>query len=316
MRTPAGYLFVGFGMKFTKPPITILEQIDLLRARGMEIEDQAVAEAALSRLNYYRLSAYWHPFYEGDPRRHRFRAGASFSSALRCYEFDRRLRLRLTDAIERFEVALRTQFSHQLAQRHGSWAYENPALFDRAKEHARRLSKLDNDIARSKDTFIKHYGKTYTVPERPPIWMIAEVVSLGWLSQMLKGLKARADRNAIAEAFGLDERVLTSFAEHITVVRNICAHHGRLWNRRHTVTLKLPEHGDDVLLKSLNEKAPHRIYNTIVILCWLLTAISDDDRWRGQVVGLLDEYPEIDPTHMGFPADWRGREIWAEAISR
>lgn len=309
-RTPAGYFFLRLVVKFSKPVLSFDEQIDLLEQRGMHIPDRDEALSALSRLNYYRLSAYWYPFYDGDPKHHQFRPGTSFHTVLRLYDFDRRLRLRITDAVERFEVALRTQFAYQLAHRHGPWAYEEPRHFAEQQAHTGRLASLDRELTRSEETFIKHYRNTYSDPQRPPIWITAEVMSLGLLSGLYKNLAARSDRKAIADVFGLDETVLASFAHHVTVVRNICAHHGRLWNRQLVVTMQLPRRGDADLLTSLNTSAPRKLYNTLAILCWLLRSISDDTRWCGQIMGLISDYPEVNPLEMGFPARWDKLPLW------
>ena len=89
---------------------------------------------------------------------------------------------------------------------------------------------MSDEIERSRDTFIDHYRRKYLDPKLPPIWMVAEIMSLGQLSKWMGNLKLRTDRSAIAKPYGLDESVLVSLAHHLTYVRNICAHHGRLWN--------------------------------------------------------------------------------------
>ncbi|RZO83999.1 MAG: Abi family protein [Oceanococcus sp.] len=302
-------------MKFNKPALNYQQQIALLKQRGMQIADETSAATALARLNYYRLAAYWYPFYDGDPKNHQFRPGTNLDAVLRIYDFDRRLRLRLVDAIERFEVALRTQFAYVLAHTHGAWAYEDPVLFSDQQKHTGRLGSLDGEIRRSEESFIKHYLQTYTTPQRPPIWVVCEVMSLGLLSGLFDNLKARKDRQAIAGHFGLDEVVLRSLAHHVTVVRNICAHHGRLWNRQFVVTTKLPKKGPVRVMQALEPAAPRKLYNTLVLIADMLLVISDDRNWRAQLIGLIDEYPEADVAAMGFPADWRNRQIWAEVIS-
>jgi abortive infection bacteriophage resistance protein len=174
------------------------------------------------------------------------------------------------------------------------------------------LSSLDREICRSRETFIEHYKRKYGEPQRPPIWIVCEVMSLGLLSGMFDCLARRADRQAIAREFGLDELVLRSLAHHLTFIRNICAHHGRLWNRRFAITTKLPKANDAALAASLAPEAPKKLYNTLVLLAYSLMRISDDRRWRGQLMELVDQYPDIDTTSMGFPVGWRQRSLWCE----
>src|SRR5699024_5140451 len=135
---------------------------------------------------------------------------------------DRQLRSCVMDAIARFEIALRTCFAYQLAHRHDPWAYEKPDLFTDATKHTSRLASLDRELRRSQETFILHYKQQYSSPQRPPIWIACEVMSLGLLSGLFDSLLRRADRQAIAETFGLDELVLRSLAHHLTVIRNTC----------------------------------------------------------------------------------------------
>lgn len=119
MRTPAGFFFVARGMKYAKPPLSIDEQIALLRRRGMTVDDDAQARQALQHINYYRLRAYWLPFEvaPGPDGEHAFVQGTRFSTVMRYYAFDQRLKLLLLDAIERFEISLRTHWAHELAMR-------------------------------------------------------------------------------------------------------------------------------------------------------------------------------------------------------
>lgn len=99
---------------YTKPALTIAQQVALLQSRGMVISHTATTEHYLSQINYYRLCAYWLPF-ESDHVTHTFKQGTSFEQVLDLYIFDRELRLLVLDAIERIEIAIRTQLSYQLA---------------------------------------------------------------------------------------------------------------------------------------------------------------------------------------------------------
>src|ERR1041384_4203577 len=96
--------------QFTKPALSLDEQLDLLAKRGLKIEDRAWAKGHLRRIGYYRLSAYGLPLQYNDPARlplHLFKPGSSFGLIIRLYEFDRHLRLMTFDAVERIEIAVR-----------------------------------------------------------------------------------------------------------------------------------------------------------------------------------------------------------------
>lgn len=298
-------------MKFTKPALSIADQIALLERRGMSIVDRAQAEHFLKHISYYRLRAYWLPFEQPAPVNgdHMFRAGTSFDDALSLYVFDRHLRLLVMDAVERIEVSLRGSWAHHLAVKYGPHGYIDPAIYGPPEHHAKALAGLMEEIERSRDTFTEHYKRKYTDPTLPPVWMVAEVMSLGQLSKWLGNLKHRADRQAIAKPYGLDETVLMSLAHHLTYVRNICAHHGRLWNKQFTVTMIVPK-SPGALKLAMNPNATRKLYNTLAIIGYLLGIIAPGTEWRKHLVELLATCPLADPAAMGFPADWAARPAW------
>tara|TARA_R110001606_G_scaffold117232_4_gene246632 strand:+ start:3181 stop:4089 length:909 start_codon:yes stop_codon:yes gene_type:complete len=298
-------------MKFTKPALSIADQIALLERRGMEVPDRARAEHYLRHISYYRLRAYWLPFetpaeVNGD---HAFQEGASFDDAVSLYVFDRQLRLLVMDAVERIEVSFRGTWAHHLAIKYGPHGYIDGTLYGRQDHYAKALAGLIEEIDRSRDTFIEHYRQKYDDPELPPIWMAAEVMSLGQLSKWLGNLKLRADRQAIAKPYGLDEKVLVSAAHHIAHVRNICAHHGRLWNKQFTVTMKLPQYPASLKL-AMNPATERRLYNTLAAIGYLIGIIAPGSDWRRNLINLIDEYPLADAQAMGFPANWREMPAW------
>lgn len=274
----------------------------------MEIPDRDLARHYLSHLNYYRLGAYWLPF-EADHATHTFKPGTHFDDVVSLYVFDRELRLLVMDAIERLEVSIRTQWAYQLAHRHGSHAYLDPSIFKKGDIHRRSLDKLKEELRRSKEVFVAHYRSTYDTPTLPPIWTVVEVMSLGQLSKWVSGLTRGQDRKAIAENYDIDEIVLTSFLHHLTIVRNICAHHGRLWNRSFGFQAKIPRRPQQ-LQQSLNPAQAKRLYNTLVILEHMMNIISPVHHWKKRLIGLFEKYPIADPQAMGFPPDWQNRPIW------
>lgn len=238
-----------------------------------------------------------------------FRPGTVFDDAISLYVFDRQLRLHVMDAIERIEVSLRGSWAHHLATKYGSHGYLDPALYDRADHFARALSNLLDEIERSRDTFIIHYRQKYEEPPQPPVWMTAEVMSLGQLSKWFGNLRYRPDRQAIARPFGLDERVVVSIAHHLTYVRNICAHHGRLWNKQFIVTMTIPNSPVNLKL-AMNSTETRRIYNTLVATGYLLDIVAPGTGWRRALTTLIDSCQLAEPGSMGFPVDWRRRPFW------
>lgn len=294
---------------FNKPATTFAQQVALLQGRGMVIADPAQAEFYLAHLNYYRLGAYWLPF-EADHATHVFRPGTRFEDVLNLYIFDRELRLLVLDAIERVEVSVRTQWAYQLAHRHGPHAHLDSGIAYRADRHQRHLEKLTDEVSRSEETFIRHLCNNYQ-EALPPVWAVCEVMSLGLLSHWFSNLKPMPTRRAIATAYGIDDGVLQSWLHHLTVVRNTCAHHARLWNRDITVTPQAPRSKPQVLVGQF-QAGSRKLYNTLVLLAYLLDTVAPSHHWRVRLLALIEKHV-IDTQAMGFPPDWQQRAIWQKA---
>lgn len=295
-------------MKFTKPATRFAEQIAKLKARGMSIPDEARAEHYLGHLNYYRLTGYWLPF-ESDHKTHTFKPGTTFDDVLSLYVFDRELRLLVLDAIERVEVSVRTQFAYHLAHRYGAHVLLNEDVFVDAGRHRRLVSDLQSDVAQSGEVFMQHLRDTYS-DALPPVWACVEVMSFGQLSKWVAAIKRRIDKNQIAHVYDMDEQNLTSFLHHLAIARNICAHHGRLWNREFGLTFRLPTHRPHKVLAALNTKQPRRLYNTLAMLCHMLDVVSGQHHFRQRLFNLMSTHPMATPSAMGFPSDWQKANFW------
>jgi abortive infection bacteriophage resistance protein len=298
---------------FTKPPKTFAEQVQILQSHGLDIPDPVKAEFYLSQLNYYRFAAYCLPF-EQNHATHHFVAGTSFDDVLNLYVFDRELRLLLLDAIERVEVSLRTQLAYQLSHRHNTaHPHLDPTLFQNKGRYLAGVSSLQQDVAKSNEDFIKHLITKYQ-ETLPPIWAVVELMTMGQLSKWFSNIKARQDRRAISRNYDLDDKVMTSFCEHLSLVRNIAAHHARLWNREITKKMTLPTHGPKELQSSLwilpeSDRRLRKLYNTLTMTLHMMNMIAPDHHWKARVKGLIAAHA-IDIKKMGFPADWQTRPLW------
>lgn len=289
-------------MHFPKPALTIDEQLELLRGRGLLVTDEARARHWLRNVSYYRLSAYCLPFKQGE----QFRVGTSFDDVAGLYIFDRKLRLLVLDAIERIEVSLRTAVTYGIAHAHGPFGHTNPKNFAPDFEHAKLMVELAAEERRSRETFALHFRKKYSHETHLPVWMATELLSFGAVSKLYKhmGPKLRAE---IALTYGVNEMFLASWIHVLSHVRNICAHHKRLWNREFGIRPKLPT-------RSVNW--PHvvpdngRLYAVLVILQHMLRVVSPRGQWSRRLFLLFDQHPAIPLAAMGAPLDWRTRVLW------
>jgi abortive infection bacteriophage resistance protein len=308
MRTPAGFLLL---MRFSKPAIHVDAQIALLRQRGLAVADEAVARHYLRFVGYYRLAGYALPLqvnYNSDGL-HRFLEGATFEDVLDLYVFDRELRLAVIDAVERIEIAVRALLSQTMSEQHGPHWFTHAQHFVPGFRHAQFIARVKDDIghdstrAAMRQTFIQHYYDKYSEPELPPSWMVFEVLSFGTVSLAFKGLR-RHNQQPIAKAFGLDGRVLGSWLHALSYVRNLAAHHQRLWNRVYTIKPIAARH----LAGELQDTT--RFYAQAVVIETLLRVVAPGIRWSERLAGLLAQHPNVRLDRLGFPEDWQQRALW------
>ena len=316
---------------FSKPYLPVPAQIALLKARGLTITDDARATAALERIGYYRLSGYWYPLRSstvtnpGNVRvvQDNFRPGSEFGQIIDLYVFDKKLRLLTLDAIERVEVALRTDIALLLGQ-HSPTAHRDPAFLHgkfakmplRGKTvtgHQVWLERLDDTTSRSREEFVQHFRQTYSTPL--PIWMAVELWDFGMLSHFLAGMRHQ-DQATLAAKYGLPRpELLTGWVRSINFARNLCAHHSRLWNRPLVDQPPLPRKAEVPWLDHLaaDAHAQKRYYAVAAVLRYLLRFINPTTTWPtrlADLVSTLPTAPGISQRHMGFPKNWIDLPLW------
>lgn len=303
-------------MKYTKPPLLYTDQMKLLTGRGLTITDVHAAELYLQHISYYRLSAYMLPF---QARKDTFNARTRFEDIIDLYVFDRELRLLVLDAIERIEIAVRSQVIYQMSHKYGAHWQDNAALFKPPVKHGHRMTPdyyaeiqqiiSEHSNGRTPEVFIEHYKKKYTTPVTPPSWMSIELLSIGQLSRLYKGLRANNDRRELANHFGLHSTVFESWLHTLTYCRNICAHHARLWNRDLAIQ---PE----ILLKPrLPWIAPtynnnKRSYYFLCILKYFLLTVNPQGHFYRKTCQLIAGHPNVPLQFMGFTKDWKDEPLW------
>lgn len=295
---------------FTKPAIPLEQQVALLCQRGMGGDPSQMREA-LSKVGYYRMSAYWYGLWQEG--RERFREGASFHDVWSTCQFDRHLRLLTMAAIEHIEVFLRGQVAYHHALRFGPFGYVNPASLPDLKDDARRPARtewfatLAKEVERSREEFVSHFKDKYE--EGPlPIWMAVEVLPLGSVIAFFRGCPVDL-RQAIADHFGLDQRVFASWLLSVNTVRNICAHHGRLWNRDIRTQPEIPRARQHQMWTRAIVN-PKRTFATLSFLNMALRALGAADAWPQRLPRLLAKFPKTNLQSLGMATDWAASGIW------
>lgn len=313
---------------YDKPPLPPDKHIELLKQRGLEIFDEDSAKRVLAYTGYYRLSAYMLPYkmrQEGEIQ-DQFREGMTWNMIYGLYLFDRELRLLVFDVIERLEIALRSQIVTQLSAKYGSHWQDRVDIFKGREEYilknGRKVTVDVYDILQQHtkeqmrdnrtEAFIQHYRKTYVQPENPPSWMCMEFMYFSHLSRICTGLKYRADVNGIAVYFGLPPQTLCSWLHTLNYVRNICAHHARLWNRDMNIVPERLSFSKKLEWIAHPEKIRrHKIYYVLCMLNYMLQAVDSAPYFVKRLRALSAKYqPTVTFTAMGMPLDWCEEKMW------
>jgi abortive infection bacteriophage resistance protein len=289
-------------MRYGKLPLTYEEQFDLLEGRGLIIEDRIRAIRWLKHVSYYRLSAYFIPFKTGD----QFNAGSTFNRIAGMYIFDRKLRLVLLDAIERIEVALRTALTYEIAHHYGPFGHIDSNNFSPHFNHSGFMQDLKEAERDSKETFVTHFRGKYTSEPQLPLWMASELLSFGMVSR-LYGACSPLIKRKLAARYNIRDIQLASWFHALSYVRNVCAHHSRLWNRRLAVKPSIPN-----LSRAWLHNIPRNdsLYAILVIVRHCLLISNPSCMWKARLFQLFDSHPEISLDAMGIPADWRSVSPW------
>ncbi len=305
------------------------DQLQLLKSRGMQVDDYNAALDYLERIGYYRLSGYWYPMRRIDHaesmrkntpvRADDFVPGSRFEDAVRLYVFDKKLRLLALDALERIEMAVRVDVAYVLGKRH-PLAHERPEFLHGAftkktstkEEHSGQtphqiwLKTYDKQVLRSKELpFVKHHQEIYG--GKLPIWVAIEIWDFGMLSKMFTGLK-HEDQESIAHAYGAENaKAFSNWLHSLNIIRNISAHHSRLWNANIGPKSAIPRNWPG----TLNNRRPFFYF---CLMQHFLRHICPNSTWGDRFKDLLATgFPtamHIALSDMGTCDNWEEWKLW------
>ena len=304
-------------IEYHKQPLTLDQQVQKLKERGLVFDDENGAKAYLFNISYYRLRAYTYPFQDNsEGSDHRFlRNSLLFKDFIDLYCFDRRLRSLIFNAIEKIEIAVRTKIVQVYAEStHDSHWYDDDSLYRYPIDDL--LDHIEADVERSNEDFIKHYKTKYNKPSMPPSWMALEVVSFATLSRLFQALKSDKRKQYITRQFGLKKvNILENWLHAISNLRNCCAHHSRVWNRRFMVSVILPYNTiypfmDKTTIPTIRT---NKIFALLSCIAYILSIISPDSNFKRLLKELLkSDCRLLDLKDMGFPNNWQSLPVWRD----
>lgn len=305
----------GYTRKFETEDILVKK----LMARGLEVPDEDVLRGILRVVGYYRFTGYLYPFRK--PGSDDYEQGTSLDKVWRLYSFDRRLRLTVADALARIEVAVRARIMecHSLAFSGNPFAYCNPVAMSSFRqsqfdEFEECVDKAIIQARNANDPAVAHHMAKFGTT-KVPVWILMENLSFGDVVRYYRGCP-RAVQMQIANGFGVWPSLFNNWLDVLRRVRNTCAHHGGLWNRKINYPVsynfsKAPHLADLYACVVLQNSLPHTTLFTVMSMCcWLLQRIRPESKWKERVKALLDDYPDVSLSAMGFPANWLSFSLW------
>ncbi len=309
-------------MSQDKPWKSFKEQLSILKKRGLLVDNEPAALDYLGRIGYYRLSGYWYPFRQlkltddghGEiqyKRLDQFVEGSHFKDAVKLYVFDKKLRLLALDALERIELAIRVDIAHLLGKL-DIYAHENPAMFhgnfsrkvnNQGKtQHQLWLEKYQGQLCRARRTpFVEHYTNKYG---RLPIWVAIEIWDFGMLSKLYAGMQFKHKEQIAAKYGAKNSKDFTGWLRGLNFIRNVSAHHSRLWNINVLERARVPQ--DDSYWQQLNNARPFLYF---CLMQRLMRVICPNSRWSERFAVLLNEFPDagsgtVTLSDFGLPEGW------------
>jgi abortive infection bacteriophage resistance protein len=290
-----------------KPFKPIEEQIELLeKERGLLIDDYDKAKNALSNLNYYRLSGYSLAMKRNDA----FIKGTKFSDIIQVYNFDKEIKLCILGYLEDIEIALRTHIAYELGKQDvdpdGSLSYLNPRNYI-SQEHFNYFSNhISSEIGNSKEeAFIKHHKRKYK--NTLPVWVFVEVLSFGKLSEFFSFLSVDIKKQISATYyFNIRYTILENLFQGLVVLRNICAHHARLYGRG--ISVKPAFSSAELNYLSSQGYQREQIGSKLFFRLLVILRLSPDKKLINKIIYDIERlhrlYPYVNLKHYGFKSNW------------
>lgn len=283
---------------FLKPPLPIRKQVDILISRGMQVPDRDFAENYLLRNNYYRFCGYGLHFEvlaENGSRTDTFQSDVSFEDVVLLCEFDSELRRLLFGFIEPLEIAFRTALCFEMSTRTNDphWFLKHD-FFINSVGLIRIREKCQEEMQKSPEVFIKAYKQKYSKPSIAPCWMMIELLSFGDWSRVYGDLKHKNHQKAVAVHFNTSPEYLFSWIRSIVLLRNVCAHHARLWNRQFPFAPKLPAQMREKI------KTSGKVAGILAALVELLKPLGLNKKLEHDCLTLLRRYRGIPREPMGL----------------
>lgn len=297
---------------------TLDEQINILKEKGLIINDEAYTKEVLLRENYFFIMGYRHVFLKKDASR-KFIDGTTFDEVYSLFVFDRMFRNIIFKNILIVENNYKSIFSYILSKNYGfkEKNYLNPNNFDNDKEKARQINDLLRKVKRQFRVNGKQHGATSHYMDNYgyiPLWIGVKVISFGLISEMFSILKEE-DKFSIASVYKIDPEEMETYLPILANYRNLCAHEDVTFDHFTQRMISDTKYHSILNIQKIDGEyinGKNDIFALIIILKRLLTDVDfkmmmneinyELDRLSGKLNSIkIDDVIE----KMGFPSNYK-----------
>lgn len=283
---------------------TIEEQLEILRSRGLTINDESQARIFLLYNNYYRISGYSLTLRKNDV----FSKSATFQNIVDIYNFDHEFRHIILQYLEVIEVQMKSIYAYEFTKIHGSTGYLDSTFFSNMIKHKEILDKANQQKKQRlpHEAYLKHFINE--LQQDIPLWAYVDLLTISDIS-FLYSISEQTVKNAVARKFGLTmskgASILESYMHSMTIIRNLCAHGSRIYNRLFEQKPSLNKKEKTLLIKdSAGNIDNAHFYGFLLIMKRILPADKFHEM-KNSIVALTHKYPFVRMDYYGFRNDWQ-----------
>lgn len=301
----------------TKEFKTLDEQVEILKNKGLTINDVDKAKSLLLRENYFFINGYRHVFLKSDKQRV-FIKGSTFDELYAVFQFDRSFRNVLFKNLLIVENNLKSIISYRLSKKYGirEKDYLKPSNFSQDIKKVRQVNDVLNKIKRQiklngrQHSATLHYLSNYGYV---PLWILVKLLSFGMINELYSILKPE-DKLSVAEYYNLDVETLGIYISLLSNYRNLCAHEDIVYEHRTQKEIPDTRYHRELDIPMMNDEyiyGKNDIFAVVIMLKYMLTE-SDFTDFVNEVsydLSLLDGRVSSVPQskildRMGFPENW------------
>jgi abortive infection bacteriophage resistance protein len=283
---------------------TIDEQLQILRSRGLTITDDAKAKDFLLRNNYYRISGYSLTLRKNDI----FSKSATLQNIVDIYNFDHELRHIILEYIETIEVQMKSVYAYEFTKAHGPVGYLDDSFFTNKAKHKEIIDKANTQKSQRlpHEAYLKHFVND--LHQDIPLWAYVDLLTISDIS-FLYAISEPNIKDEVARTFGLSMKkgaaILGSYMHSMTIIRNLCAHGSRIYNRLFEQKPSLNKKEKALLITNADGQIDNAHFYGFVLVMRRMLPSDKFVEMKNSIITLTQKYPFVRMDYYGFRNDWK-----------